>query len=276
MRTLLSILMIGCSAMIWGQAAFVLPSPTNANDTMTIYVDLSQTTYGLKGILTNHPEYKDSVYMWTWQPTGPACGNGEWGNSNDCMRMTHVNGLIYAMKMVPTQFYGCTPLQLYSTGISCLAKLDNGNAFPDDGLGEAKCEDLHIDILPALCAEKFCYFPEASRPDDFFTITYDNNLESDVNLQNLGANECYVYIAGKIGNQIYPYATPAESPNTPALQMTPVPGMPGKFRFTMIPSDFFPGVPAGSTIQQIWFYIVKPGYIPQIPTTIKYVLYNCN
>ena len=276
MRTLLSILMIGCSAMMWGQAAFVLPSPTNANDTMTIYIDLSQTTYGLKGILTNHPEYQDSVYMWTWQPTGPACGNGEWGNSNDCMRMTHVNGLIYSMKMVPTEFYGCTPLQLYSTGISCLAKLDNGNAFPDDGLGEAKCEDLHIDILPALCAEKFCYFPEASREDDFFTITYDNNLEADVNLQNLGTNECFVYIAAKVGSQVYPYAAPADAANTPALQMTPVPGQQGKFRFTMIPTDFFPGVPAGSHIQQIWFYIVKPGYLPQIPTTIKYVLYNCN
>ena len=97
-------------------------------------------------MLEAHPEVKDEVYMWTWSPAGPACGNGEWGNSNDCMRMTHVNGMIFSMKFVPTDFYDCTPLQLYSTGISCLAKLDNGNAFPDDGLGEAKCEDLHIDI----------------------------------------------------------------------------------------------------------------------------------
>ncbi|MEN9394653.1 MAG: hypothetical protein RL362_874, partial [Bacteroidota bacterium] len=38
------ILIAGINA--WGQAAFVLPSPTNANDTMTIYIDISQTTYG--------------------------------------------------------------------------------------------------------------------------------------------------------------------------------------------------------------------------------------
>ncbi len=276
MKNIFSILLIAISTLTWGQAAFVLPSPTNANDTMTIYIDLSQTTYGLKGILTNHPEYKDSVYMWTWQPTGPACGNGGWGNTNDCLHMTNINGMIFSITMVPTQFYGCTPLQLYSTGISCLAKLDNGNAFPDDGLGEAKCEDLHIDILPALCAEKFCYFPEASRPDDFFTITYDNNLESDSTLLNLGANECYVYMAAKVGNQTYPISAPADAGNNPLLKMEAVPNQPGKFRYTMIPSDFFASVaPAGANIQQVWFYIVKPGYVPTIPVTIKYVLYNC-
>jgi hypothetical protein len=79
--------------------AFVLPSPTVATDSVNIYVDLSQTNGGLKTMLTNHPDYIDSVYMWTWQPSGPVCGNGDWGVSNECMKMQHVSGLIYTKKM---------------------------------------------------------------------------------------------------------------------------------------------------------------------------------
>jgi hypothetical protein len=258
----------------WGQGAFVLPSPTNANDSMTIYIDVSQTTYGLKGILTNHPEYKDSVYMWTWAPAGPACGNGDWGNSNTCMRMTHVSGMIFAIKMIPTQFYACTPLQLYSNGINCLAKLDDGNAFASDGLGEAKTEDLHIDILPALCADKFCFFPEVAKKDDFFTITYDNGEETNVNLQNLGPDDCYLYMSAKAGINQYPVSAPADVTSNPLLKMEAVDGEPGKFRMTIIPEEFFNT--NGSNIQEVWFYVVSPSYIPAPPTVMKYVLLNCN
>ena len=133
------------ASLAWSQAAFVLPSPTNANDSVTIYIDISKSTSnGLKHMLEAHPEVKDEVYMWTWSPAGPACGNGEWGNSNECMKLKRVSGMIYSIKIVPTSFYNCTPLDLYSKGISCLAKLDNGNAFGSDGVGEAKTEELRI------------------------------------------------------------------------------------------------------------------------------------
>jgi hypothetical protein len=78
-----------------------------------------------------------------------------------------------------------------------------------------------------------------------------------------------------VGNQIYPISAPADAGSNPLLKMNPVPGSPGKFRYTLIPSDFFTAAPAGTAVQQVWFYIVKPGYSPQIPTTMKYVLLNC-
>jgi hypothetical protein len=262
------------TSLTYGQAAFVLPSPTNANDTLTLYIDLGQTTGGLKGILTNHPDFADSIYLWTWAPSGPVCGNGEWNNSNECMKMTHVSGLIYSKKFIPTEFYGCTPLDLFSKGINCLAKMKSGYEWSSDGLGEAKSEDLHVDILPALCSDKFCYFPEAARSDDFFSITYDNNQETTVELMNIGDDECYIYLRGKTGPFTFAeVADPTSASSTPALKMKPVSGQSGKFRITFVPNEFLPL--NGATLQEVWYYIVKPGYTPTIPVFQKYVPLDC-
>ena len=76
-----------------GQAAYVLPSPTDAAAEMTLYIDVSQSQDGtqnnaLKAILTDHPD--DPVYLWTWQPASPdgVGGNGNWDASNPAMLMT--------------------------------------------------------------------------------------------------------------------------------------------------------------------------------------------
>jgi hypothetical protein len=265
-----------CAAAVGANAqAFVLPSPTPATDSVNIYIDLSQTTGGLKTILTNHPEYIDSVYMWTWEPEGPLCGNGEWSNSNDCMKMTHVSGFIYTKKVLPTDFYNTSALSFYQDGIKCLAKLDNGNAFPDDGVGEAKTEDLAIPIVPALCSDIFCHFPEAIRKDDYLTITYDNNQEENVNLQGLGDDECYIYLYAKTGSFSGIEIAPAASvTSTPQLKMRPVSDKPGFFRISMLPTEFF-NVPAGTNVTELKYFIVKPGFTPSPPIYQTYVFLDC-
>lgn len=272
-KILFTLAALAISVVGFSQAAFVFPSPTNANATMDLYIDVAQTTGGLKTILGNHPEEVDSVYMWTWQPAGPSCGNGEWGASNNCMLLTHVSGLLYKMTMVPTTYYSCTPLQLFQNGISCLAKLKNGNAYDSDGVGEAKTEDLHVDVVPALCADRICFFPEAAKQDDFLSITYDNLQETDVNLQNLGTDECYIFLRAFTGTFTFFDVAPAASAgSTPALKMNEI--APGKFRKTFIPEDFLP-IPDASTITKIGFYIVKPGYTPNPPPYQYYFPLNC-
>jgi hypothetical protein len=249
-KILFTLAAFAISVVGFSQAAFVFPSPTNANATMDLYIDVAQTTGGLKTILGNHPEEIDSVYMWTWQPAGPSCGNGEWGNSNTCMRLTHVSGLLYKMTFVPTTYYACTPLQLFQNGISCLAKLKNGNAYGSEGVGEAKTEDLHVDIVPALCADRVCFFPEAAKQDD-----------------------CYIFLRAFTGNfTFFDVAPLANASSTQSLKMTEV--SPGKFRKTFIPEDFIP-IPAESTITKIGFIIVKPGYTPNPPSYQYYFPLNC-
>ncbi|MFN8777695.1 MAG: hypothetical protein ACK5XV_13120 [Flavobacteriales bacterium] len=274
-KLILSIAAMAISLGALCQAAFVLPSPTNPNDSVTIFIDVGQTTGGLKTMLTNNPLYVDSVYMWTWNPSGPVCGNGEWGNSNACMKMDHVSGLIFQKKILPVDFYGTTPLQFFQNGISCLAKLRSGYEFEDAGVGEAKTEDLKIDIIPALCSEIFCYFPEAARTDDYLSITYDNNQEANTNLQNLGDQECYIYMRARTGPFTFvEYVDEPLVTSTPELQMKPVDGKPGFFRITFSPADFFI-IPEGQSIQSVLFYIVKPGYLPTPPVFQTYVPLDC-
>ncbi|MFM7233931.1 MAG: hypothetical protein ACKOZM_05020, partial [Flavobacteriales bacterium] len=150
MKKILSTLVgLVVSVVAFSQAAYIQPSPTGKNDTITLYINVAQTTDGtmnnaLNAILTDHPE--DTVYLWTWQPAGPVIGNGDWANSNSGMALSKVEGAekLYSIRFKPTSFYGVDATTFFTNGISCLAKLRNGNAYQGEYNGEAKTEDLHI------------------------------------------------------------------------------------------------------------------------------------
>ena len=55
-KILFTLAAFAISVVGFTQAAFVFPSPTNANATMDLYIDVAQTTGGLKTLLGNHPE----------------------------------------------------------------------------------------------------------------------------------------------------------------------------------------------------------------------------
>lgn len=261
------------------QSAYVLPSPTGAEEPLTIYIDVSQTTGGLKTILTNHPEEVDNVYIWTWRPADNG-GNGQWNESAEARKMEHVSGLLFSFYMEnPSAFYGVDGPTFFANGISCLAKLKDGNAYPDDGAGEAKTEDLNITIIPKLCDDVYCVFPEIAKIDDFVSITYNNNIETNVNMQNAGDDDIYLYMLAKgtSGFALFPYVAVANVTSTPALKMKPVPGKPGEFRLTIVPVDFFGDlIPANQTITELRFYAVRVGYTPPQPTIEAYGFVSCD
>ena len=256
----LALVVLATAAM--AQKAYVLPSPTDANSEMTLYIDMSKSedgiqNNGLRAILEAFPD--TTVYLWTWQPAGPAAGNGDWNNSADHQQLTKVGNLLYSMTFVPTEYYGVDGPQLFSQGISCLAKLKNGGAM--DGFQfEAKSEDLHVDIVPQLCSARMCIFPELREADDFLSITYDNTQESYAGLQDMGSDECYLYLLGKVDLfTSYEYIAFADVTNTPELQMTDLGD--GKFRLTFIPEDLFAGILGeGETLSELWYYVARPGF----------------
>lgn len=266
MKKILSLLVaLTASVAAFSQAAYIQPSPTGKNDTITLYINVAQSTDGvqnnaLSAMLSDHPE--DTVYLWTWMPAGPVIGNGDWANSNNAMAMTKVGDKLYSMRFKPTSFYNVDATTFFTNGISCLAKLKNGNAYQGEYNGEAKSEDLHINIIPKLCDELYCVFPEIAKTDDYVSITYDNMLETNVDLQNLGEDECYLFLRAEQSTFVaYNYAEPAVATTLPQLKMKSIGD--GKFRLTIIPSDFFneAGVlPAGFDMKKLKFYVLKPGY----------------
>ncbi|MFM9986222.1 MAG: hypothetical protein ACKVOK_13370 [Flavobacteriales bacterium] len=272
-----------CAAILqgWSQSAYVFPSPTAADEEMTLFIDVSQTNSGLKSMLEAHPEEVDNVYLWSWMPAEPVGGNGTWAASNESRKLTHVSGLLFSVTFIPVEFYGVDGPTFFSSGISCLAKLKDGNAYPDDGFGEAKTPDLHVDIVPKLCDNLYCVFPQLAKAEDYVTITYDNTQEPNVAMQGVGADECYLYfrIEQDLFTGFYYEQDQNIASTLPALKMKPVAGETGKFRLTFIPSDFFDGIlPDGFDINTIKFFAIKPGVtypVFSLPYE-NYSLLNCS
>ncbi len=280
-HALILVFLISAFQVSHAQKAYVLPSPTGANDLIKLYIDVNQSTEnGLKAILQAFPEEVDNVYIWTWNPAEAVAGNGSWNNSNDALKLTHEGNLLFSIQFVPTTFYGVDGPTFFARGISCLAKLKDGNAHGDMSLGEAKTEDINITIIPKLCDELYCLFPQQGKPEDFIAITYDNNKETNPNLQNLTADEAYLYIRAvtDVFNGGPEYATQANTSSTPALKMRPVAGEPGHFRLTIIPDDFFSALlNPNQEILKLRFTVVKPGFThpPQSVPYKDYIFSNC-
>ncbi|MDZ4821841.1 MAG: hypothetical protein SH856_00090 [Flavobacteriales bacterium] len=284
MKKLLSLLFLTSAyAVLNTQTIYVQPSPTDASEELTLYIDMSQSTdglqnNGLKAILTAHPEEQDSVYLWSWMPTEPVVGNGNWSGSNEALLLTHEGDLLYSITFIPTEFYAADGPEFFAEGISCLAKLKDGNAFADDAVGEAKSEDFHVDIIPKLCDDIFCIFPALAKSDDFISFTYDNNQETITGLQNMGPEDCYIYLSAVTNtNQPHAYVSSDLVTITPELNMKEVPGMPGFFRLTIVPDDFFEGlIPEGEYIDRVVYRIYRPGFnYPAIPPSWNYTFLNC-
>lgn len=254
-------LVIGTSTS--AQKVYVLPSPTDANSEMTLFIDMNQSedgiqNNGLSGILDAYPD--TAVYLWTWDPSGPAAGNGDWDNSASHQELNKVGPKLYSMTFVPTEYYGVDGPQLFSRGISCLAKLRNGmeaEGFPF----EAKSEDMHVDIIPKLCDARLCVFPELREPDDYITITYDNTKEILYEgLQGMADDDCYIYLLGKVDAfTSVELSIESEVTQNPDLKLQSLGD--GRFRTTLIPEDLFaPLLAEDQVLSEIWYYIVREGF----------------
>ena len=250
----------------FGQAVTLTPSPTGLHEEVTLTIDVSQSeSFGLKPVLEANPDLP--VYIWTWTPSDPVGTNGSWNNSNDDLQLVHQGGLVYTLTFVPSQFY-TDASGLYSQGISCLAKLKDGAPFPGlEDYGEAKTEDFNVGVLPKLCEEKMCVFPETRRADDFVSITYNNNL--DVDLTDIQNDEIYLQIKARATNgQYYSLVDDVDVTNTPELKMNPVPDKPGFYRLVVLPEELFEGVvPEDLGILTMICYPLTPGFTYPPDTT---------
>ena len=252
-------LFLAVSGQTFGQAVSLTPSPTGPDDLVTLTIDVSQSQEnGLKTVLEANPDLP--VYIWTWSPSGPVAGNGDWNNSNDAMQLSWQGGLVYSLQFVPSEFYSDVS-SLFSNGISCLAKLKDGNPYPGfEDFGEAKTEDFNIGVLPKLCEDQMCIFPETRRKDDFVSITYNSNIDSV--LTDIENDEVYLQIAGRgTDGQFYTLVPDDQVTSTPELKMTPVPGKPGFYRWTLLPDDFFADIlPEGLELLTMTCYPLKANF----------------
>ena len=231
-----------------GQVAYIQPSPTSPDEEVTLFIDINQSQDGLQNnALSSMLDVMSDtthVYLWAWNPTSPVIGNGDWTASNEGMRLNKIG----------------------AKGISCLAKLKDGS--PIDGFeGEPKTEDLIIQVIPKLCDDLICVFPEVRQVDDFLSITYNNTQDTYEGLQGMGSDDCYLWMAAKLldGSNLI-YTDEALVTTTPELKMTSIDDgsteTAGRFRMTFIPEELFEPMMDEETagIDYLICYILRPGF----------------
>jgi len=293
----LAALMVWCFSqftVLLAQSALELsPSPTSANDLVTLTIDVGQSEqHGLKTILENNPDLP--VYIWTWSPSDPIAGLGSWDNSNEEMKLTYEGGLKYSITFKPTEWYQDVT-NFYTNGIWCLAKLKNGNAFEGyEEFGEAKTEDLNIIPEAPVCDELICAFPGTWRVDDYLTFRFFPYNDQDGSLtlvdQATGLDTMLMVeydgpaqlqiLARATDGQYYPSEDNLEST---LVDMNSMEAFPRAHQVTIYPPDFFDGIlPEGESLYSLLVYPVIEGYdyppspIPGLPEQQHTFLPGCD
>ncbi len=253
MKKLFQILLIAvltsmAASKLSAQFAYFLPNPPNVEDSTTLYVDLTLDPTCKKLVGT-----PNNLYIWHWLPKNPAIDNGTWGASLESLKMTKVSANLFSFKAKLTDFYGVPAKQLYADGIYFLAKEKNGGMGGDcsETGGEFKTSDIHLDIpAPVGTVAKVLSYPAVvtndtlyTRPDDVFTIIYNNFVEDKVTMLNVTNMSIFPKIVGSDG-KLYTPIPPAKIKDHPELVMKLVGS--GIWHFSMIPEMFFKTyLPAG-------------------------------
>jgi len=247
------------AGQLFGQSIYMDPTPTDVFMPARLYIDITSSDCGCPELQDADP-VSNPLYIWTWMPEEfrpplgtEDVGNGDWGNSNENMRMkqdeTNPNLWYYDfLGAPPVQFYDVPAAELYGGGISFLVKEKNG---APEGEPEQKSEDLSYTPESPGCLDKVCYFPTIWYPDDYLIITYDNGQEQNNGLQNLGPDECYVWFGYSVDGG--PLQTLQGSDDKFKMNYIGA----NKFDLTMIPREYFE-LNEGETITELRVLFTKP------------------
>lgn len=259
-QLLIAMSAIAMGTGLYGQGIYLDPSPTDVTGAVRLYVDISSPECNCPDVQPATPA--DPLYIWTWTPNeqrpllfGEDVTNGEWTNSNDNLVMTQDEDdpdLWYFdfLGASPAQFYDVPPAVFYETGIFFLVKKKDGSGEP-----ERKSPDFNIIPEPVGCFEVICPFPVTFFQDEYFVAVYDNNIESNQSLRDMGPTEGYMTFRYRVNGGpelLFPASPAAADPEE--FRMTY--DGDGIFSKTMIPQDFFP-IQEGDQITEIRIFVTK-------------------
>jgi len=242
-----------------GTLAWIVPATPDVEDSVYIYVDVSQDPNCDILVGSMGP-----MYLWTWSPAQPDSKIGTWNNSGDDARLEQVDGNIWRIGMIPTEFYDVDPEEVYEKGLCFLVKKNDGGTGGDCSAagGDFKTTDIHLDVPSPFALERKVYsFPDVvsadtlyTRLDDVFTLFYDNSIEEKLTMQNVEDVFAYIRVTGDNG-QTYNVSPLSQVGNNPDLQLRNEGD--GIFSFRIIPEEFLVDVlPVGVRPARLRFQLI--------------------
>jgi hypothetical protein len=170
-KILLIIPILLLAAFAQAQQVSAVPANFTAEDEVKLIVNVRGTN--VEGV--------EPLYIWTWRPSDPVGGNGEWTNSNERLRMTKEADNVWSLTFVPTELYGRSPGEFAANGneIHFLVKGRDGSGTP-----ERKTDDLRISVQPLEFVPSLNRnFPVKVTAEDVITIYLDQKQADDPNLR---------------------------------------------------------------------------------------------
>lgn len=245
---ILAISLFTCS-LVLGQAMYVVPREADINEEITLYINAAHPDCNCPNIRGS----SDDMFFWSWKPSDPKVGNGQWTASNEQLKLTREGPDLYSIRFKPAEFYTINDVaKFYEENIHGLIKKKDGGSGGSTDV-ENKSADLVAEIDPAPgCRAKFCGFPRVTQQDDFFTLIYDNVQEENPGMQNLQPGDVYLFPRAVADGKLVELVPFEQVGNTPELEMA-YDGN-GKFSLTFIPEEFFP-IPPGAVITALTFVV---------------------
>ena len=247
----ISAILLACISDSLGQAMYIVPREAGINEEVTLYINAAHPDCNCPNIRGSN----DDMFFWTWQPSDPVVGNGQWNKSNEKLKLTREGPDLYSIKFKPAEFYTINDVaRFYDENIKGLIKKSDGGSGGSTDL-ENKSADLTAEIDPAPgCRAKFCPFPRVNQQDDYFTIIYDNVQEENTGMQNLQPGNAFLFARCVADGTLYEVSKFEDVGNNPDLEMLYEGN--GKFTLTFVPQDFFP-IPQGAVITTMLFVVRK-------------------
>lgn len=253
----------GRIAEIWTQPAIFM-----ADEEVTIFFDVTGTDLA---------EIDEDIYLWSWYPTEPDAGNG--ANSSDFAKLTRVDGNIWKITMIPTDYYGVEASKVdYIYGL--LKTKNFGKAT--DAFAPDSDPPNHISIFSLASFQGDAiidYFPKQIKTNRPLSVllnaanTWPDKCEGNP-VQGELANAPNIHVHSGING----WTTVIENnpSNTNKTKLTHL----GEniYRWDFVPNEYF-GVQAGSLIQNFnmvfasndWAYVGKgencTDFFIEVPTT---------
>ncbi len=189
------ILILLSSTIAWAQSFenfTVSPAVFTAEDQFTLRVDVTGTS--LAG--------QTDIYIWAWCNAGvegvsqkDAVTNGEWGNSNEDAKLTHVEGNIFTFTATGVNLFELTPGEL--SVFNFLLKTKNGSAQTNDSR-QVKFDPLIF--VPA----KQRVFPAKVSAKDVVSLYFHQDLATNSNEQRMAPKTVIIEAYDAGGNIITP------------------------------------------------------------------------
>ncbi len=165
-KILFTCLIMGLAFITKAQNPTFSPAIFSAEDEVTFIVDVSGTP------LADQPE----AYLWMWSSAGDSPANGDWGNSSEAAKLTHVSGNKWSYTFTATILWGRPPSDLTSFGF--LVKTKSGSAKTGDYNPFAFDPLIFVPTMLRV-------FPTKAGSTDIITVNFDRTLGATVDEQRM-------------------------------------------------------------------------------------------